>query len=395
MVGHVRQGADFSHGAVAEFIEALKSAPAGTNATVFDVGANDGSWAASWKGHIDLFRKESKRLELYFFEPQPHFAGKLTQLAEDIGAHFVPAAAWHADTMLRLETTHAGTSVGASVSALDDHDKRPYQRAYTTTINVRAVDLAAFVSKVLPSPSALSLMKLDVEGGEYKLLPWLLAEGALCKLTYLIPEWHLSRQPPPARLAALGLRLSFHAMLQSACTHPPKLVEHDEPDEMNNFFPVPGVNELARRYGAPGSMGRSPFRQSWHFRQLLKGDAMYLAAASTTAADERLDDCERSTRRRPRCSATIRPTDTAEAARAALKQSCGHEEMACSLNTTAKVYDQMLCEPLLAGDTGPKWCAYGTPLQRRKSRTRSPVAEEVHGAGAAPSTQSSRVEEKF
>ena len=86
MVGHVRQGADFSHGAVAEFIEALKSAPAGTNATVFDVGANDGSWAASWKGHIDLFRKESKRLELYFFEPQPHFAGKLTQLAEDIGA---------------------------------------------------------------------------------------------------------------------------------------------------------------------------------------------------------------------------------------------------------------------------------------------------------------------
>jgi hypothetical protein len=204
---------------------------------------------------------------------------------------------------------------------------------------------------------------------EYALLPWMLAQGALCRLTYLIPEWHLSQQPPHARLAALGLRLSFHATLQSACRVPPRLIEHDEPVEMNSFFPVPGINDLAERFGAPGSMGRNPFKPSWHYRALLKTDARYLANTARAGSED--DACGRG---RPRCAAVeharavVSLTGHQKVLEGSSRDSCRLEEMACSLNATTRMYEAMKCEPLVAGDTGPDWCAYGTPLQQRKSK---------------------------
>ena len=34
-------------------------------------------------------------------------------------------------------------------------------------------------------------MKLDVESLEYELLPWLLTHGVLCRLRFVLVEWHL------------------------------------------------------------------------------------------------------------------------------------------------------------------------------------------------------------
>jgi len=97
------------------------------------------------------------------------------------------------------------------------------------SINVTAVDLAAFVRRgasALPAPELLFL-KLDVEGVEAQLLPFLLAEGALCKLTHLLIEWHLNAISPEQRLDALALKMALPSMLYYACRRKPPRLEYE------------------------------------------------------------------------------------------------------------------------------------------------------------------------
>jgi FkbM family methyltransferase len=162
--------------ACAEFIEALEAAPPGSRGVVFDVGANDGAWSASWGPHIERFRAAHKTIDLIFFEPQAVFASRLASLAKRLNATFMPAAAWNSDTALEISsrvegsvsatvrpvaTTHRGDeagSMGASPSLTAKSSVKS---------TVRAVDLAAYVMRTLPrtgDAQELSLMKLDVEG---------------------------------------------------------------------------------------------------------------------------------------------------------------------------------------------------------------------------------------
>ena len=111
-------------------------------------------------------------------------------------------------------------------------------------------------------------------GAEYELLPWVLAQGALCQLQVLIIEWHLNRLPPHKRLSALAVRLGFHTLLHAACATPPALIEHEEPWEANTMVAVPGLYQLAARHSSP--IGRVPY----HIRQYLAADAQYLKVAA-------------------------------------------------------------------------------------------------------------------
>jgi hypothetical protein len=61
---------------------------------------------------------------------------------------------------------------------------------------VRALDLARFIlDELLPFASTI-VMKLDVEGAEYELLPRLLATGALCAMDLVFLEEHPSSRAP-------------------------------------------------------------------------------------------------------------------------------------------------------------------------------------------------------
>ena len=124
-------------------------------------------------------------------------------------------------------------------------------------------------------------------GAEYELLPWILAQGALCQLQVVIIEWHLNRLPPHKRLSALAIRLSFHTFLHAACARPPALIEHDEPWEGNTMVVVPGLYQRAARHSNP--VGRVPY----HTRRYLAADARYLKGAAKV-------DCGS----RPRCAGT-------------------------------------------------------------------------------------------
>ena len=166
-----RQPANFQRGtACAEFLEALESAPPGSRGVVFDVGANNGAWSASWRPHIERFREvHNKTIDLVFFEPQAVFATRLHSLAQRLNATFVPAAAWSSDTYLHISDGHG--SVAATVRPVsrhgDDETGAGGPAPSPDASTVRAVDLAAYVTRTLPRTGAaqeLSLMKLDVEG---------------------------------------------------------------------------------------------------------------------------------------------------------------------------------------------------------------------------------------
>jgi FkbM family methyltransferase len=204
-----------------------------------DVGSNNGDWVQRIISPI-MKRAGARGLHPHTFilEPQAVFAPRLTKLVERMGnATFIQAAAWKENTT--LPWTEQGGSTSASLLRSKDKGSN----------TVAAVDLAELIERATrPGPGGgrvVTLLKFDVEGAEYKLLPWLLLQGALCRTTHLLFEWHLGIAPPEERLAGLSLRIALDAMLREGCPVPPRAVLHDEFGANNLEIPVPGLRELA------------------------------------------------------------------------------------------------------------------------------------------------------
>ena len=194
-----------------------------------DVGSNDGAWA---KWLLNKAEARNLSLRVHVFEPQPRYAATLSALEEHGSVRFHAAA--------------AGTSSGTSW-LYPSSDKQAWStvaamaRAYTTRgalrepLRVPSVDLAAFVETEV---NATALLKLDVEGAEFAIVPRLIATGAICRVRHLLIEWHLNALPPHERLAGLGLRFSFEHLVRAGCAGQDDwLVEHDE-HHKNNFGEV-------------------------------------------------------------------------------------------------------------------------------------------------------------
>lgn len=212
--------------AVDSFLSSLQRS--GDVGFALDVGSNDGSWAR-WL----LYKAEARNLSLrvHVFEPQPRYAATLSALEER----------YHGS--VRFHAAAAGTSSGTSW-LYPATDRQAWStvaamaRAYTTRgalrepLRVPSVDLAAFVGTEV---NATALLKLDVEGAEYAIVPRLIATGAICRVRHLLIEWHLNALPPHERLAGLGLRFSFEHLVRAGCAGQDDWrVEHDEHNK-NNF----------------------------------------------------------------------------------------------------------------------------------------------------------------
>ena len=219
---------------------------------VFDVGANDGEWTR-W-----LLRRAARRgvllrrLQVHAFEPQPGYAASLRALvrASDGAVRFHPAAAARESSLNATFYPSANPQAASLVGAI--------ARAYTgggegeprEPLRVRTVNLAAVMHAVLRErPPAL--FKCDVEGAEYALLARLLLTGALCRVRHLLIEWHLNALPPSERLAGLGLRTAFDALLRDGCIKGDAWqIEHDEYPDNNRGEPVDGLADLCARKNA-------------------------------------------------------------------------------------------------------------------------------------------------
>ena len=114
-------------------------------------------------------------------------------------------------------------------------------------VQVPAIDLASFMHDKLRWDD-VNYMKIDIESGEYPLLPHLLAKSALCPLDFLLVEWHLNMVNATKRLEALSLRLVLTDLIEQGCPprpRGPRIIEHDETQNARHVG-VPGLNERAR-----------------------------------------------------------------------------------------------------------------------------------------------------
>ena len=229
----------------------MTAAMTGTHGIVVDIGANDGSFSKSWGPFCSAMARAEKRIHLYIIEPQRRFRNSLTNLSAELirrwncSTTFIPAAAWTQVQSLAMVNEHRArtrtTSQTAHLASLEGSAER-----YET---VETVDLANLLLQILPE-HGITFVKMDVEGAEYKLLPWLLTQGVLCRVRYLLQEWHLASVPLEKRLPALSMRLALHELLRHGCKSPPVAILHDAASQNNLGVPIPGLPELNTLHSA-------------------------------------------------------------------------------------------------------------------------------------------------
>ena len=206
-----------------------------SKACFFDVGANNGDF--SRRVQQQLHRKApSVATRFVLFEPQPHFQKTLSSMAEAWGGELVAAAAWTHDTNLTFHLSKNSETASLSNNSAE---------STLASINVRAVDLAEYLERELPMPAlasgprcTVSFLKLDIEGAEYEVLPRLLGKGSLCRLQYVLIEWHLNKTPLKRRGHALATMGALRSILESSCAGAPPIVIYDEIDMNNADVPL-------------------------------------------------------------------------------------------------------------------------------------------------------------
>ena len=154
-------------------------------------------------------RPECSRVCVLGFEPNPHHHRGLHRLQEKLrrlgaGVLIVPAAAGDAEGVLtfgvnKLNRTDDNSDWGASAfpawrgTATWDRIMPKAGFGLHAGMQVPMVDVAPAIKAVSASLDASSgrmLMKMDCEGGEYKLLPHLAFSQALCLADHIYIEWH-------------------------------------------------------------------------------------------------------------------------------------------------------------------------------------------------------------
>ena len=216
--------------ATSSFLAALRELPKGARAAAYDVGANDGSFSSS------LARQVAKHaphvsLALHIFEPQPQFARRLVAIAErerarggNINVTFHAAIAGHREgnmTLFLSRQSQAASTLRSQARRFGVKSSlvvRSVNLAQLLIEQVRALQLqpppppptgghaaaavAAAATAIAAAAAATSqqqqppiLLKMDIEGAEFSLLPHLLMAGALCTVTHLRTEWHLNSLP--------------------------------------------------------------------------------------------------------------------------------------------------------------------------------------------------------
>ncbi|KAJ1623655.1 hypothetical protein T492DRAFT_1053544 [Pavlovales sp. CCMP2436] len=155
----------------------------------------------------DLFRRyfgeedaaRSARTCAFGWEPNPRLETRLrkTQAAYN-------ALGWRAHFYTRTAlSTFDGTAVLNAENAQTDRHAWASSITHATlstmneTFTVATLNLASFLEKVIADrvmPSGLEIgkvvMKLDVEGEEYKIIPHLIETRALCVIDVIFIEWH-------------------------------------------------------------------------------------------------------------------------------------------------------------------------------------------------------------
>ena len=170
----------------------------------------------------DVFGRDRCDVCTIGIEPNPHHTARLTDLERRYRATGLPvlvliAAASDAEsrTQLALEDRdHVNTAEDTGATTVASWQGA---RAYSSisVVDVRTLDLAALIYRVHRHLQELHgrergtsriLMKLDVEGSEYSILPHLVLTQTLCLVDRAFLEWHPSNYAPSAVATAAARR---------------------------------------------------------------------------------------------------------------------------------------------------------------------------------------------
>lgn len=135
---------------------------------VLDFGGFRGEWT-------DMVLTAQPKANVHVFEPHPGFADALNaRFGKDPRVHVHPFALGSDDGVLHL------SDAGDASSAVADHGKSFEAPVVSVT--------RFFASHDLPR---IDLVKVNIEGGEYDLLPALIAAGVMSRIQRLQVQFHL------------------------------------------------------------------------------------------------------------------------------------------------------------------------------------------------------------
>jgi len=141
-----------------------------------DLGARGGDSATLF---LEKYPNASQ-FELHFFECDPAYSLHLTAFtSKQPNSYFHEEAAWIADTNMTFGIAGSGSSL--LETALNDKQNK--------FVVVKAIDLAAWLKKNFIE-SDFVLMKMDIEGAEFKIIPKLIDTEAYKLIDTLLLECH-------------------------------------------------------------------------------------------------------------------------------------------------------------------------------------------------------------
>ena len=154
---------------------------------VLDCGANQGEIAA-------LFAKT--KAEVYAFEPDPIAYSLLSKRFEGVAkVHCLQKAVWiEPDQLdLYLHTSQDGKNADFTVSSSLIKEKKNVSDQHN--ISIEAIDLIDFIDKL---GKKVSILKMDVEGAEIKILERIITEKAYHRIGLILVETHETKIPNQA-----------------------------------------------------------------------------------------------------------------------------------------------------------------------------------------------------
>lgn len=140
------------------------------NSVVMDVGGETGVWA------MQIYDKYAPCLKIY--EPNPHAVAVLKERFKDKNAEIFPFGLGSRNQTCLLSNDGMGSSIFAS--------SRNYQHADKIEVTLRDV---RDVFEELKVPE-IDLIKINIEGGEYDLLPRLIETGLVKRCKIIRVQFH-------------------------------------------------------------------------------------------------------------------------------------------------------------------------------------------------------------
>lgn len=146
---------------------------------------------------FDRYFGQENRLDICSigFEPNPKHEHTLLQLQENLRCRgfktkiFTNTAAYDSDKNLTfyldLKSPKEYNEWGSSILNWQNHSNP------SASVQVQGINLSRFLLDILADATQIPvLMKIDIEGAEYSVMPSLISSGASCLIDAIFIEWH-------------------------------------------------------------------------------------------------------------------------------------------------------------------------------------------------------------